>query len=314
MFAVLVFPPDWHPDRPDVRRFAYPGHEITIGRAETNALILTPAEGARDGEGKIEDHHARLIMRDGMFVISDLESESRTFVNGFLLDGAMLIRETDRVQIGGYTLEVQHAPTEPLDAYPEYVAEDPTEAALLRAIAARDETSRTVYADWLEQRGDVLRAEFLRVQEELLELSPGDAAFPVHASRLSALAARIDVAWRVQVASPSVERCGLAFDFQCPMEWSMLHATGRDGVRHCGACNKDVYYALSVGEARAHARRGRCVALDITSPRWPGDLAEPYGHRVCEDCETDIGRAYPGDDCPTCGHVRRRMAIGSIID
>ncbi len=44
-----------------------------------------------------------------------------------------------------------------------------TEAALLRAIAEADEDNlpRLVYADWLDERGDAARAEFIRVQCEL---------------------------------------------------------------------------------------------------------------------------------------------------
>ncbi|HEX4607821.1 MAG TPA: TIGR02996 domain-containing protein [Urbifossiella sp.] len=43
---------------------------------------------------------------------------------------------------------------------------DPNEAAFLRAIAAEadDDTGRLAFADWLEERGDADRAEFIRVQ------------------------------------------------------------------------------------------------------------------------------------------------------
>ena len=46
---------------------------------------------------------------------------------------------------------------------------DPNEAAFLRAIAAEDnaDVGRLAFADWLEERGDSDRAEFIRVQCEL---------------------------------------------------------------------------------------------------------------------------------------------------
>lgn len=49
---------------------------------------------------------------------------------------------------------------------------DPSEAALLRAIAEAgdDNLPRLVYADWLEERGDADRAEFIRLQCEPPEL------------------------------------------------------------------------------------------------------------------------------------------------
>jgi uncharacterized protein (TIGR02996 family) len=301
MFAVFVS----HPDSPGLRRFAYPGPEIAIGSIERNDLIL-----AEDG---IEKRHARVVQKDRKMIVVDLKTWSGTYVNGRRLTSPLVIRETDTVMIGGYTLAFQDLAVDTLDAHEPYAASDPTEASLLQAIADRDETIRLVYADWLEQRGDLVRAEFLRVQDELLEMAPGDAEFAGHASRLGALAAQIDVAWRVRVASPAVERCGLRFDFQCPMEWSMLRTTERDGVRHCTGCQQDVYYALSVGEARSHARDGHCVALDVTSARWCDDLAEPFAERVCEQCKMDIGHSYRGPGCPQCGYVvARTMMVGRL--
>ncbi len=301
MFAVLVS----HPESPGQRRFAYPGQEITIGAVDGNDLIL-----AEDG---IEKRHSRVVLKDGKLIIVDLKTGLGTYVNGRRLTSPRVIREADSVEIGGYTLAFQHIAIDSVDAHEPYVAADATEHSLLQAIANRDETIRIVYADWLEQRGDHVRAEFLRVQDELLELAPGDPELAGHASRLGALAARIDVAWRIRVASPPVERCGLAFDFQCPMEWSMLQATDRDGVRHCTGCKQDVYYALSVGEARSHAGVGHCVALDVMSPRWRDDLAEPFEDVVCERCHMDIGHAYRGPACPQCGHeVERYMMVGRL--
>ena len=301
MFAVLAS----HPDSPGLRRFAYPGPEITIGAVAGNDLIL-----AEDG---IEKRHARVVQKDRKLIVVDLKTGLGTYVNGRRLRSPLVVRGTDTVMIGGYTLVFEDIAVDTLDAHAPYVAGDPTEASLLQAIANRDETIRLVYADWLEQRGDLVRAEFLRVQDELLEMAPGDTEFVGHASRLGALAAQIDVAWRVRVASPAVERCGLRFDFQCPMEWSMLQSTEHDGVRHCTGCQQDVYYALTVGEARSYARNGHCVALDVTSARWRGDLAEPFEDRVCEQCKMDIGHDYPGRGCPQCGHVvERQMMMGRI--
>jgi hypothetical protein len=97
------------------------------------------------------------------------------------------------------------------------------------------------------------------------------------------------------------------------MEWSMLQATGRDGVRHCSGCKQDVYYALSVGEARGYASAGHCVAVDVMSPRWRDDLAEPFHSRVCKACNMDLGWTYPGQLCPACDHVvERHMMVGRI--
>jgi uncharacterized protein (TIGR02996 family) len=269
--------------------------ENLIGREEGAEAWIESAGVSR--------RHARIVLQDGKLIIEDLKTEFGTHVNGRRITSPLVVRQTSHVRIGSYTLAFPPFAVDPLDEHDPYVADHSTEDSLLRAIANRDETSRIVYADWLEQQGDLLRAEFLRVQDELLEMRPGDAEFAVQASRLGALATQIDVAWRVRVASPGVERCGLALDFRCPMEWSMLQATQRDGVRHCTGCQKDVYYAFTVGEARKYAKDGHCVALDVTSARWHGDLAAPFAERVCHSCTMDIGNAYPDRECPHCGNV-----------
>src|SRR5579862_3542121 len=53
------------------------------------------------------------------------------------------------------------------------------EQRFLQAILAApdDDTPRLIYADWLEERGDV-RAEFIRVQCELARLSPDEPQYP----------------------------------------------------------------------------------------------------------------------------------------
>src|SRR5262249_34324697 len=58
----------------------------------------------------------------------------------------------------------------------------PDEAAFLQAIRANaeDDGLRLVYSDWLEERGDFERAEFIRLQIELSRLDPDD---PVPAAK-----------------------------------------------------------------------------------------------------------------------------------
>ena len=292
------------PDSPRARRFVYQSQSITIGTAQENDVILL-AKG-------IEKHHARLLLSDGQLVLVALNSKSGTYVNERRVESMVVVRETDSVRIGSFTLECRHVEIDTVDAHDRYTADHPIEQALLHEIVQRDDTSRIVYADWLEQQGDHVRAEFVRVQDKLLAM-PGDAERAVHEERLYALAAKIDVAWRLLVASPAVERCGVAFRFQCPMTWSALQATKRDGVRRCTGCQRDVYYALTVGEARAHAQDGHCVALDVTSARWRDDLSEPFGERLCGGCGMDVGNAFFGGECPGCSYpIEAEVLVGEI--
>lgn len=150
------------------------------------------------------------------------------------------------------------------------------EAELLRAIARHDEAARLVYADFLEARGDMVRAEFLRLQQALVGTPPKDAAgkalFQKRSERLRLLAETVPEPWRVQVARPLVENCDAHFDFACPMEWGQLTETGEPNVRACKLCDELVYYSTSIAEARRHAFQDRCVAVDCTVERKPNDL------------------------------------------
>jgi uncharacterized protein (TIGR02996 family) len=152
------------------------------------------------------------------------------------------------------------------------------EDVLLRAIAAHDEASRLVYADWLEGRGDVQRAEFLRLQQALVGPAPldvgGKALFKQRTDRLRVLAEQIDQDWRVKVARPLVENCDAHFDFACPMEWGQLAETADPNVRACNLCEEPVYYCTSIAEAKQHAWQNRCVAVDVTVERKPNDLVQ----------------------------------------
>ena len=293
MLAVVVSRLDW----PGPRRFAYPGPGVAIGTDERNQLILS--------ERGIAERHARVSLEAGALVLYEVELRGGVYVNDQRIKGKQLLADADRVQIASYTLVFHNVAVDTIDAHRSYVPDHPMERSLLQAIASRDDASRIVYADWLEQRGDRVRAEFLRVQDQLREDWRPGGELAVLVSRLRALAAEIEVAWRLQVADPDVERCGGAFR-SCGMHWSVLQPTERDSVRHCTRREHDVYYALHVGEARGHARAGRCVALDVTGARWRGDLAEPFWERVCEQCKMDIGSAHRGDACPHCNHVVER--------
>src|SRR5262249_51027408 len=45
-------------------------------------------------------------------------------------------------------------------------------------------------------------------------------------------------------------------------------------TRFCDGCRKKVFYCPSVADARRHADRGHCVAIDSRVPRKKGDLAD----------------------------------------
>lgn len=232
---------------------------ISIGRSTRSALVLPNPQVSRN--------HAVLEERAGTFVLEDCGSAHGTFVDGLRITKAAITRAS-KIQIGPFRLTVEPG-----------AGVDPVEERLLAAIATnQDAASRLVYADWLEGRGDDVRAEFLRLQESLAAVSSDQmmqGAAAAQAEQLRVLAASIDMKWRYDVARPAVEGCATRFNFKCPREWSAMDETDRKDVRHCGACNKHVYYAATVESAQRHVEAGACVVVDILPRRAHGDLKRP---------------------------------------
>jgi len=283
-------------------RLVFTKPEVTIGRVAGNDVVLA--------EQNISKRHARVVVKDGKFIIVDLKSTNGTYVNGRKITSPLVVTESDRIYIGDVTIGVgggEDAPT--LDGVRvPYLPVDATEKRLIGAIVEGDESSREVYADWLEERGDTQRAEFVRLQQQIARMAFDDPELELRTNRLRTLASLLPLPWRVQVARPAVEGCSLAFELQCPREWGSFAPTHNPDVRHCDTCRKDVHYCSSVVEARRHARQGHCVAIDLRAARWGGDIEPPYNHR-CGGCGLDIGdRARI---CPSCG--RANMPTGPVM-
>ena len=260
MFAVVVSSPSGVQ-----QRFVFDKQEITIGRVPGNDVVLP--------HGSVSRRHARIAIRDERIILVDLRSTNGTFVNGRRLTGPLAITEQDLITIGEIRILVEEEEGPTTEWFPAPPL-DPVEEKLIAAVAARDHASRVVYADWLEERGDHARAEFLRIQDRLIGTSPDDPAFHAGRERLEELARGIDVEWRYAVGRPAIEGC-FAFQLPCPKEWGSLEPTDRDDVRFCDVCAQRVFYCESITEARAHARRGDCIAVDAAIRRWPDDLLEP---------------------------------------
>ncbi|MEZ4440325.1 MAG: FHA domain-containing protein [Polyangiaceae bacterium] len=80
------------------RRERYEQNEITIGRVKGNDVLLP--------KGNVSKRHARLIMRDGRFIVTDLKSTNGTYVNHRRITHATLVREGDRIYIGDFVLRI----------------------------------------------------------------------------------------------------------------------------------------------------------------------------------------------------------------
>lgn len=82
--------------------------EVTIGRIQGNDVILP--------KGNISKRHSRVVLKDGKFVVVDLKSTNGTYVNGKRISAPQVVRDSDKIYIGDFTLQI---------ASPEAEAEPP---------------------------------------------------------------------------------------------------------------------------------------------------------------------------------------------
>jgi pilus assembly protein CpaF len=81
------------------RREAFDKNEINVGRVQGNDLMLP--------KGNVSKHHARLLFRDGRFIVTDLKSTNGTYVNGRKISQATIVREGDKIYIGDFVLRLE---------------------------------------------------------------------------------------------------------------------------------------------------------------------------------------------------------------
>src|SRR3954453_8219803 len=58
-------------------------------------------------KGNVSKHHARLLFRDGRFIVTDLKSTNGTYVNGRKIAQATIVREGDKIYIGDFVIRLE---------------------------------------------------------------------------------------------------------------------------------------------------------------------------------------------------------------
>src|SRR6187431_1109932 len=109
------------------RREAFDKNEINVGRVQGNDLMLP--------KGNVSKHHARLLFRDGRFIVTDLKSTNGTYVNGRKIAQATIVREGDKIYIGDFVLRLE---TNGAGAGAGVINQEPTAAGPNEETAARD--------------------------------------------------------------------------------------------------------------------------------------------------------------------------------
>jgi pilus assembly protein CpaF len=123
------------------RREGFDKTEINVGRVQGNDLMLP--------KGNVSKRHARLLFRDGRFIVTDLKSTNGTYVNGRKIAQATIVREGDKIYIGDFVLRIElsqeqaaaaaaaEAPPPPTPSVNEESSEGEAPAAAAGSFAAR---------------------------------------------------------------------------------------------------------------------------------------------------------------------------------
>jgi uncharacterized protein (TIGR02996 family) len=194
--------------------------------------------------------------------------------------------------------------------------ESDEERAFVRAIADNpdDETTRLVYADWLDERGDP-RGSILRLEAAAVKLHADHPGFASAQAELEGAWHRVEaavpeaVAWYRDVIAARkarVEICGrndrrplaVAFTYRCPNRWESLRPTSNDHTRYCPGCGEIVFFCQTRAEVWNRAKAGQCAAV---SSKVAAEIDE--GQRLILD-DTLIGVEPALGSGHTMGRVR----------
>ena len=81
------------------RQEAFRSPELTIGRVHGNDLVLP--------KGNVSKRHARILYREGRFIVTDLNSTNGTYVNRRRITQATIIRDGDKVYVGDFVIRIE---------------------------------------------------------------------------------------------------------------------------------------------------------------------------------------------------------------
>jgi uncharacterized protein (TIGR02996 family) len=134
-------------------------------------------------------------------------------------------------------------------------------------------TGWTAYVDWLEERDQLDRAEYLRLELKRLNYAESDPQRHAIRARMEELSTTLNPDWIAIFDRGPIENCVGPSNFKCPRRWERLHGTDRPTVRRCGVCEKDVHFCRDIETARGHVELGECVVVRSGTPRTALDLS-----------------------------------------
>ena len=81
------------------RRQLFSVTELSVGRVQGNDLLLP--------KGNVSKQHAKVFLRDGRFIVTELNSTNGTYVNRRRIQQATAISDGDRIYIGDFVLRIE---------------------------------------------------------------------------------------------------------------------------------------------------------------------------------------------------------------
>jgi len=103
------------------RRMVFNKPEVTIGRVQGNDIVLP--------KGNVSKRHARIVLKDGKFIIVDLKSTNGTYVNGRKITSPLVVKDADKIYIGDFIVGVDEAASAESDNSSEPTTTPPGERA-----------------------------------------------------------------------------------------------------------------------------------------------------------------------------------------
>src|ERR1700710_3112954 len=113
------------------RRMVFNKPEVTIGRVQGNDIVLP--------KGNVSKRHARIVLKDGKFIIVDLKSTNGTYVNGRKITSPLVVKDSDKIYIGDFIVGVDEAASADGDGRSETTTSPPGQD---RAALGMDPQSR----------------------------------------------------------------------------------------------------------------------------------------------------------------------------
>lgn len=171
-----------------------PDRAVVLGRHRGE----TTGPQIRADDATLSRCHAEIVPVNGGFIVRDRDSSGGTFINNIRVcagGSEHRLEQDDMIYLGAPSTAATacfHAtePTYELDG---------VERDLAAAVRARVAGSGAVYADWLEQRGDLARARLLRAHDDLDALAPNSRAFDDQLRVCSMASTLVDPGWRIQL-------------------------------------------------------------------------------------------------------------------